>query len=165
MKTISKMTLALGISLLIGCKDHGTITTQLDPVSESIDIDERTVAAEQVFREQLSAFRYADLELSSFEKTDGYSQDYMGLEYYQLEFRAIVRSEEEVDFYHRYDGSIRKISNHTVEFPKDADLVYPERARDPWFKGRSMLFGPGAPITVTGTITLQRTENGWRRAQ
>lgn len=147
-------------SLHLACRDN-----QTDTETHLSEPDDQHLIAEQIFREDLSAVNFANFHLKSFEKTDGYSQEFMGLSYYQFEFKAVLTSEKAVDFFHRFDGSMLKIENYEVDFPRDAELVAPDRARDPWFKGRSMMFGAGSPITVLGTITLQQTEQGWREAK
>ena len=159
----------VGLLAIFGCKNNSISSVaenqEEDQINIEVQVDEQTKIAQKIFELEISDVEFAIFRVKEFQKVDGYAQNYFGMDYYHLEFKAISESSEDVEFYHRYSSSRLDIADYKIDFPKDADQVDPERARDPWFQGRSMKFNAWSPIPLTGTISLQKTENGWRKAE
>lgn len=110
-------------------------------------VEDREQMASDYLGQRVATESGGALILDAFTKTNAYEQNAMGLELYVLEWQGQLTAQQD----------IRKGGDVFVGYWQDFDVL----AEGQWSTG-SKRFPKGAKFGLNGTVTFQKTENGWR---
>ncbi len=154
MKT--KFILILAIMFAFNCKNEKKNETN-DVDFEKVTKDDKAEAAKAVFNDDLNQIDYGQVELIDFTKTNGIERNYLGMNYYEIEFEANLKAVSSIDFYKHKSYVWRKLlTDYDInDLKKNKQLTLSTADK--------VKFPAGEIFKVNGSIFLEKTDNGWRK--
>ncbi len=110
-------------------------------------LDERASAVHDYLQMEIASASQGAFRLDSFEKTNGYEQNLMGMNYYVIEWQGVVSVQMEC---WQDGGTLERFS------------VLKQVKQSPYQSNLLIHYPQGATIHYVGDCQLLKTENGWR---